>query len=83
MRQLSHILKDLNTKGHGPYLRRSSTLHAKMVNISKSVAFEVEYANLPSIENFLTNFNRLVLQEGVVKKLFFCFDLPLSKFMPN
>jgi hypothetical protein len=67
--------------GQGPYLRRPDKIHAKMMNINKSICFEVEYANLPSIENFLTNFNRLVLQDGIVNKIFFCFDLPISKFL--
>ena len=52
-----------------------------MMNITKSIAFEVDYANLPNVENFLTNFNRLVLQNGIVNKIQVCFDLPVSKFL--
>lgn len=53
-------------------------MHAKMINMQRSVGIEVSYQNLPHIEGFLTNFNQLVLQSGVINKLYFCFDLPLS-----
>lgn len=46
--------------------------------MQRSVGVEVTYHNLPNIEGFLTNFNQLVLQSGVINKLYFCFDLPLS-----
>jgi hypothetical protein len=41
----------------GPYILREDTIKAKMVNLSKSIAIEVRYENLPNIEGFLTNFN--------------------------
>jgi hypothetical protein len=44
-----------------PFIAREQTLHAKMVNMTKSCGIEVRYDNLPNIESFLTNFNQLVL----------------------
>lgn len=58
MRPVSHILSQLNNMlGEGPFLRRSKTVIAKMVNLCRSVAVQVQYPNLPQIESFLTNFN--------------------------
>jgi hypothetical protein len=34
--------------------------------------------NLPNLENMMTNFNQIVIQEAIINKLFFCFDLPLE-----
>jgi hypothetical protein len=53
-------------------------MHAKIVNMSKSIGVEVSYEKLPDIEHFLTNFNQLVLQSGLISKFLFCIDLPLS-----
>ena len=33
--------------------------------------------NLASIDNMLTNFNQIVMQEGTIQSLFFSFDLPV------
>lgn len=62
----------------GPYVNRGNIIHTKMVNMSRSCGIQVNYQNLPNIESFLTNFNQLVLQSGIIQKFCFCFDLPLS-----
>lgn len=49
-----------------------------MMNINKSIGIEINFDNLDNIENFLTNFNQIVIQQGLINKFFFCFDLPLS-----
>lgn len=33
-------------------------------------------SNLASIDNMLTNFNQIVMQEGLIQSFFFSFDLP-------
>lgn len=84
MRNVGSILSQLNnTLREGPYLTRSDVIHAKMVNLSRSLGIEVAYENLPNIESFLTNFNQLVLQCGVISKFYFCFDLPLSLLLTD
>ena len=69
--------------GEGPFLSRDDKLHAKIVNLTRSVGLEVTYPNLPDIEHFLTNFNQLVLQCGIIDKFYFCFDLPLSLLLTD
>jgi hypothetical protein len=79
MRQIHNVIEQLNHEyAEGPYLQRDHNIHAKIVNLAKSIAVEVNYENLPNIENFLTNFNQLVLQCGLINKFLFCIDLPLS-----
>jgi hypothetical protein len=79
MRQIAHVIEKLNLEyAEGPYLLRDHNIHAKIVNMSRSIGVEVNYENLPNIEHFLTNFNQLVLQCGLINKFLFCIDLPLS-----
>eukprot|EP00347_Sterkiella_histriomuscorum_P023513 403334361 len=78
-----NMLRQLNEQGYGPFLERPSTLNCKMLNIPKSVAIEFQYSKLPSIENFLTNFNQLVMQNGIINKIRVCFDLPMSKMLKD
>ena len=35
--------------------------------------------NLASIDNMLTNFNQIVMQEGLIQSFFFSFDLPVHQ----
>jgi hypothetical protein len=79
MRQVAYVIEQLNLEyAEGPYLLRDHSMHAKIVNMSKSIGVEVSYEKLPDIEHFLTNFNQLVLQSGLISKFLFCIDLPLS-----
>lgn len=79
MRQIAHVIEKLNLEyAEGPYLLRDHSIHAKIVNMPRSIGVEVNYENLPNIEHFLTNFNQLVLQCGLINKFLFCIDLPLS-----
>lgn len=66
-----------NKKGEGPWLTRADTIHTKAVNMYKSIGFEVQMPGLAQIELMLTNFNQIVLQNGVINKYFVCFDLPV------
>lgn len=50
-------IRSLNIVGQGPFLTRSNTMYVKMMNLSKSIGVEIDYQNLPNIENFLINFN--------------------------
>ena len=52
-------------------------MHIKIVNITKSIGFDMQMVNIAGIDNMMTNFNQIVLQEGIVKKYFFSFDLPV------
>ena len=36
-------------------------------------------SNLASIDNMLTNFNQIVMQEGIIQSFFFSFDLPVHQ----
>lgn len=40
---------------------------------------QIGVPNLNNLPNLLTNFNQLVLQEFEIQKVFFCFDMPLTK----
>ena len=62
---LCHIRKR-NKKNKGPYLLRPDNIHAKVVNVSKSFGFKVQMQNLPNIDNMLTNFNQIVVQEAII-----------------
>ncbi|CDW78619.1 UNKNOWN [Stylonychia lemnae] len=75
-----NIMNQMNQQGVGPFLLRTNNLHCKMLNIPKSVGVQFSFDNLPYIEQFLSNFNQLVLQNGIINKIIICFDLPLSKF---
>jgi len=56
------VVEELNfEEGEGPYIERVDTIHAKIMNLSRSIGVEVRYEKLPQIESFLTNFNQLVL----------------------
>ena len=35
--------------------------------------------NLASIDNMLTNFNQIVMQEGLIQSFYFSFDLPVHQ----
>ncbi|TNV85207.1 hypothetical protein FGO68_gene8034 [Halteria grandinella] len=79
MRPIHNLMDELDCLGiPTPFISRGHILHAKMMNMTKSCAVQVKYQNLPNIEQFLTNFNQLVLQSGIIQKFFFSFDLPLS-----
>lgn len=70
-------IRKKNRADKGPWLTRADTIHAKAVNMYKSVGFEVKMESLANIEMMLTNFNQIVLQNAVVNKYFVCFDLPV------
>ena len=52
-------------------------MHIKVVNVTKSIGFEMQMVNLAGIDNMMTNFNQIVIQEGVINKYYFSFDLPV------
>ncbi len=58
-------------------MMRANTIHTKVVNMYKSMGFEVQMDGLTEIEVMLTGFNKIVLQSGVINKYFLCFDLPV------
>lgn len=72
-------LRHRNKKNKGPWLRRPDEIHIPIVNVTKSVGFKMLMTNLASIDNMLTNFNQIVMQEGVIQKYFFSFDLPVHQ----
>ena len=39
----------------------------------------MQMVNLAGIDNMMTNFNQIVIQEGVINKYFFSFDLPVHE----
>lgn len=43
----------------------------------KSIGFELRMDSLSNLEMMMTNFNQIVLQNGVLNKYFVCFDLPV------
>ena len=47
------------------------------MNVTKSLGFKMLMPNLASIDNMLTNFNQIVMQEGLIQSFFFSFDLPV------
>ena len=71
------LLRSRNKKNKGPYLRRSDQIHIPIVNVAKSLGFKMMMSNLASIDNMLTNFNQIVMQEGIIQSFFFSFDLPV------
>lgn len=56
--------------------RIKDKLYVKMLNLSKSMGLQVQFDSMKNIEQFLTNFNQIVLKEGKINKFSFCFDMP-------
>lgn len=54
---IMNVLNQLNQRNYGPFIARSDTITAKMLNIQKSVAVEVKLDKLLCIESFMHNFN--------------------------
>ena len=70
-------IRQKNRVKKGPWLVRADTIHTKVVNMYKSMGFEVQMDGLTEIEVMLTGFNKIVLQSGVINKYFLTFDLPV------
>ena len=60
-------------------MRRPDQIHIPVVNVSKSLGFKMLMPNLASIDNMLTNFNQIVMQEGLIQSFYFSFDLPVHQ----
>lgn len=58
-------------------MRRPDTIHIPIANVAKSMGFKMLMSNLASIDQMLTNFNQIVMQEGLIQSYFFSFDLPV------
>jgi len=50
-------IRQKNRQKKGPWLVRSDEIHAKAMNMMKSVGFSVKMDGLTSIELLMTNFN--------------------------
>ena len=72
-------LRNMNRKKKGPFLPRPDYIHIPLVNVTKSLGFKMQMPTLANIDNMLTNFNQIVMQEGVIQSLFFSFDLPVHQ----
>ena len=55
------MIRQRNKKQKGPYLRRPDTTHVKVVNVTKSIGFDMAMVNLAGIDNMMTNFNQIVI----------------------
>jgi hypothetical protein len=53
-------------------------MHVKVVNMNRSVGFQVQMDGLTHIEGMLTNFNKIVSQDALINKISVCFDLPVT-----
>ena len=58
-------------------MKRVDTVHVKVVNMNRSVGFQVQMDGLTHIEGMLTNFNKIVSQDALINKISVCFDLPV------
>ena len=56
-KEVLNLIRNRNKKGKGPFLRRSDTMHIKIVNVTKSIGFDMQMVNLAGIDNMMTNFN--------------------------
>ena len=72
-------LRSQNKKNRGPFLRRSDQIHIPIVNVTKSLGFKMRMETIATIDNILTNFNQIVMQEGVIQSFFLSFDLPVHQ----
>ena len=43
------------------------------------MGFQIEIDTLPSIDTMMTNFNQIVIRNGIINKYRFCFDLPVAQ----
>ncbi len=60
-RQVLSKIRQGNRNGLGPWLRRADFVHVKLVNLSRSIGFQLQMDNLPNLENMMTNFNQIVI----------------------
>ena len=54
-------------------------MHIKICNVTKLIGVDMAMVNLAGIDNMMTNFNQIVIQEGIINKYYFCFDLPVHQ----
>lgn len=47
------------------------------------MGFQIAMDTLPNIDSMMTNFNQIVLRNGVINKYFFCFDLPIAQMQAD
>ena len=45
-------------------------MHIKICNVTKSIGVDMAMVNLAGIDNMMTNFNQIVIQEGIINKYF-------------
>ena len=76
-KEVLNCIRTRNKKQKGPFLRRPDSMHIKVVNVYKSMGFDMQMVNLAGIDNMMTNFNQIVIQEGIINKYYFSFDLPV------
>ena len=76
-KEILNMIRQRNKKQKGPYLRRPDNMHIKICNVTKSIGVDMSMVNLAGIDNMMTNFNQIVIQEGIINKYYFCFDLPV------
>ena len=70
-------IRKKNRSDQGPWLSRADTIHAKALNMFKSIGFEVKMEGLIQIELMMTNFNQIVMQNATVNKYYVSLDLPV------